>query len=62
MLHLDYAELDVYEWGDDSDINGWQLNSTEIDLVRPFRNHFYTVSDQSLSHKTCCERKREPVS
>lgn len=33
LLHLDYAELDVYEWGDDSDISGWQLNSTEVDLA-----------------------------
>lgn len=33
LLHLDYAELDVYEWGDDSDISGWQLNSTGTDLA-----------------------------
>ncbi|CAD6568789.1 MAG: hypothetical protein ASARMPRED_002054 [Alectoria sarmentosa] len=33
LLHLDYAELDVYEWGNDSDISGWQLNSTEEELA-----------------------------
>ena len=32
LLHLDYAELDVYEWGDGSDINNWQDNSTATDL------------------------------
>ena len=32
MLHLDYAELDVYEWGDGSDISYWQDNSTATDL------------------------------
>lgn len=33
LLHLDYAELDVYEWGDDSDISGWQLETSETDLA-----------------------------
>lgn len=33
LLHLDYAELDVYEWGDGSDISNWQdNNSTATDL------------------------------
>ena len=33
LLHLDFAELDVYEWGKDSDISGWQLESNEADLA-----------------------------
>lgn len=33
FLHLDYAELDVYEWGADSDVSGWQSNSTVTDLA-----------------------------
>lgn len=33
LLHLDYAELDVYEWGKNSDISGWQLKSNEADLA-----------------------------
>ena len=28
VLHLDYATLDVYEWGDGSDIKRWQDDST----------------------------------
>lgn len=33
FLHLDYAELDVYEWGADSDVSDWQSNSTVKDLA-----------------------------
>ena len=44
-LHLDYTELDVYEWGDDFDISGLQVNCTGTDLVRTFRNY----SSQVLS-------------
>ena len=38
LLHLDYVELEVYESADDSEISGWQLESTENELVRTFRN------------------------
>ena len=38
LLHLEYVELDVYEPADDSEISGRQLQSTEEDLVRTFRN------------------------
>ena len=38
LLHLDYVELEVYESANDSEISGWQLESTENDLVRTFRN------------------------
>lgn len=44
LLHLDYTELDVYEWGDDFDISGLQVNSTGTDLVRTFRNYSSQVS------------------
>lgn len=33
LLHLDYAELDVYEWGDDSDISSLQGKGNETDLA-----------------------------
>lgn len=33
LLRLDSTELDVYEWGKDSDISGWQLKSNESDLA-----------------------------
>ena len=38
LLDLDHVELEVYESADDSEISGWQLQSTENDLVRIFRN------------------------
>ena len=33
FLRLDYAELDVYEWGADSDTSGCPSNSTSTDLA-----------------------------
>ena len=33
LLHLDYAELDVYECCNHSDISDWQLHSTQTDLA-----------------------------
>ena len=38
LLHLDHVELEVYESADDSEISGWQLQSTENDLVRTSQN------------------------
>ena len=31
LLHLDYAELEVYEWGDDFDINEWPNYRADLD-------------------------------
>ncbi len=33
LLHLDYADLDVYEWGDDFDISEWPINRADTDLA-----------------------------